>query len=232
MLEVVTMSRVLAIFSLLVTLPFVVGTSPARAGASDAQKEVDKATATVEKFTADPNLSSLRKYAAQAKGMLVVPTMVKGGFIFGGSAGGGVLLARGDDDAGWSYPAFYAMGSVTFGLQIGGEVSEIVLLVLTEKGLQSLLKSSAKLGGDASVAVGPVGAGAKAQTSDILAYSRSKGLYGGVNVEGAVLDVQDDWNRDYYSAKVSPADILIDRKVSNDGAEALRAAVAKVGKGE
>jgi lipid-binding SYLF domain-containing protein len=226
------MNRVLAVFSLLLVLPLVAGTAPAWADAAEAQETVEKATATIEKFTADPNLSGFREYAAKSKGMLVVPTMVKAGFIFGGSVGGGVLLARGEGDAGWSYPAFYGLGSVTFGLQIGGEVSEIVLLVMTEKGLDSLLRSSAKLGGDISVAVGPVGAGAKAQTSDILAYSLAKGLYGGINVEGAVLDVQDERNRDYYGAKVRPVEILIERKVKSEGAEALRAAVAKVGKDE
>lgn len=226
------MFRALALLSLLMTVPLMAGTTPALADAAEAQETVDKATATIVSFTVDPNLSGFRKYAAKSRAMLVIPTMVKAGFIFGASGGAGVLLARGDDDSGWSNPAFYAMGSVTFGLQIGAEVSQIVLLVMSEKGLKSLLKSSAKLGGDIGVAVGPVGAGAKAQTSDILAYSVSKGLYGGINVEGAILDVQDDSNRDYYGTKVSPADILIDRKVSNDGAEALRAAVAKVGKAE
>lgn len=230
MLEVLKMFRALALRSLLMAVPLIAGTAPALADASEAQETVDKATKTIVNFTVDPNLSGFRKYAAKSRAMLVIPTMVKAGFIFGASGGAGVLLARGEDGDGWSNPAFYAMGSVTFGLQIGAEVSQIVLLVMSEKGLKSLLKSSAKLGGDIGVAVGPVGAGAKAQTSDILAYSVSKGLYGGINVEGAVLDVQDDSNRDYYGAKVSPADILIDRKVSNDGAEALRAAVAKVAK--
>ena len=226
------MFRALALLSLLVAVPLIAGGAPALADAAEAQETVDKATKTIVAFTVDPNLSGFRSYAAKSKGMLVIPAMVKAGFIFGASGGSGVLLARGKGDSGWSNPAFYALGSVTFGLQIGAEVSQIVLLIMSEKGLKSLLKSSAKLGADIGVAVGPVGAGAKAQTSDILAYSVSKGLYGGINVEGAVLDVQDDSNRDYYGKKVSPADILIERKVSNDGAEALRAAVAKVGKAE
>jgi lipid-binding SYLF domain-containing protein len=227
MLEVSMMFRALALLSFLIAIPLVA--APALADAKEAQETVDKATAALVSFTVDPGLSGFREYAAKAKGMLIIPALVKAGFIFGASGGGGVLVARGEGDAGWSNPAFYGMGSVTFGLQIGAEVSEIVLLVMTEKGLKSFLQSSAKLGADIGVAVGPVGAGAKAQTSDILAYSRSKGLYGGINVEGAVLDVQEDSNRDYYGAKASPADILIERKVSNDGAEALRAAAAKVG---
>ena len=162
--------------------------------ASEQQKLVDGTTKTATNFAADPNPSSFREYARDAEAMLIVPTMVKAGFIFGGSAGSGVLSARGETGGTWSAPAFYAMGSATFGLRIGGEISEIILLVMSKKGLDTLLSSSIKLGGDVSVAAGPVGQGAKAQTADILAYSRSKGLYGGLNVEGAVIDVNEEYN--------------------------------------
>jgi lipid-binding SYLF domain-containing protein len=199
---------------------------------AEAQDIVDKAAQSVGTFATDPNMSTFRDYAGRAKGLLVVPTMVKGGFLLGGSGGSGVLLARRDKGKAWSHPAFYTLGSVTFGLQIGGEVSELVLLVMTERGMRSLLQSSAKLGGDVSVAAGPVGAGAKAATADILAFSRTKGLYGGINVEGAILDVRDDWNGAYYGAKPLPDDILIKRTVDNDGAGALRKAVAKAAAGK
>ncbi len=121
------------------------------------------------------------------------------------------------------------MGSVTFGLQIGGDVSEIVLLVMSKKGLDSLLSSSIKLGGDVSVAAGPVGQSAKAQTADILAYSRPKGLYGGINVEGAVIDVNEEYNDAYYKAGARPLEIMIEGKYKNDGANDLRKALAKIG---
>ncbi len=212
----------------LASLLLLLAAAPAYAGAKEAQESVDKATKTIEEFASQPNMTTFRDYASRAKGMLIVPTMVKAGFIFGGSAGGGVLLARGEDaEAGWSDPAFYAMGSFTFGLQIGGEVSQIILLVMTDKGLDSFLSTSAKLGGDVSIAAGPVGGGAKAQIFDILAFALSKGLYGGINLEGAVVDVQGDWNRDYYGPEATPKGILIERKFKNDGTAALRAAVAK-----
>ncbi len=197
--------------------------------ASDQQELVDAATKTVSNFAVDPNLESFREYARDAEAMLIVPTMVKGGFIFGGSAGSGTLSARGKKGKSWSHPAFYAMGSVTFGLQIGGEVSEIILLVMSKKGLDSLLSSSIKLGGDVSVAAGPVGQGAKAQTADILAYSRTKGLYGGINVEGAVIDVNEEYNDAYYKAGARPLEIMIEGKYKNDGANDLRKALAKIG---
>lgn len=215
----------------LVPMLLLVGITLARAESVEAQGIVDKAKATVNNLAADPNLPAFRTYAARAKGMLIVPTMVKGGFIIGASGGSGVLIGR-DEKLGWSYPAFYTLGSVTFGLQIGGEVSEIALLVMTQSGMDSLLASSAKLGGDVSIAAGPVGAGAKAQTTDILAFSRTKGLYGGINLEGAIIDVRDDWNRDYYGKEVRPTDIMVKRSVSNAAADDLRAAVAKAGKGQ
>lgn len=198
---------------------------------AEAQDIVDKAAQSVGTFATDPNMSTFRDYAGRAKGLLVVPTMVKGGFLLGGSGGSGVLLARRDKGKAWSHPAFYTLGSVTFGLQIGGEVSELVLLVMTERGMRSLLQSSAKLGGDVSVAAGPVGVGAKAATADILAFSRTKGLYGGINVEGAILDVRDDWNGAYYDGKVTPEDILINRAHGRKAANALRKAVAEAAGG-
>jgi len=199
----------------------------ARASADTAQGIVDAAAKTVAIIAGDPNLPAFRTYAADAKGLLIVPTMVKGGFILGASGGHGALLARNADGKSWSQPAFYTLGSVTFGLQIGGEVSEIVLLVMSDKGMDSLLSSSVKLGGDLSIAAGPVGAGAKAQIADILAFSRTKGLYGGINLEGAILEVRDDWNRDYYGQPVRPLDILVKRSVTNKGSAGLRQASAE-----
>jgi lipid-binding SYLF domain-containing protein len=142
-----------------------------------------------------------------------------------------VLLARDDTTKTWSGPAFYTIGSVSFGLQIGGEASEVVLLAMTERGVSAMLGSTVKLGADASVAVGPVGAGASAATAalsaDILAFSRAKGLYGGISVDGAVIAVRSDWNRAYYGKDVEPADILVRRTVSTPHAAGLIAAVTK-----
>lgn len=208
------------------------GTASARASAEEAQGIVDAAAETVTAIAGDPNLPAFETYAADAKGMLIVPRMLKAGFIVGASGGSGVLLTRDANGESWSQPAFYTLGSVTLGLQIGGELSEIVLLVMSEKGMDSLLSSSVKLGGDVSIAAGPVGAGAKAQIADIVAFSRTKGLYGGINLEGAILEVRDDWNRDYYGADVRPTDILIQGSVANDDTAALRRAVAEAAAGD
>jgi lipid-binding SYLF domain-containing protein len=171
------------------------------------QDLVDRATASAKRFGADPDMTWFQENLNEAEGVLIIPTSIKGGLIIGGSGGSGVMLAR-NPVFGWSYPAFYTMGSITFGLQIGGEV---------------------KLGADVSVAAGPVGAGAKAQTADVLAYSRTKGgLYGGLNLEGAVIATREDWNRAYYGEDVRAVDILITGNVSNPAADALRDTVARI----
>lgn len=201
--------------------------TPAWADASKAQVTVDRAKATVTAFAADSKMEWLTGNISNAKAIMVLPSSLQGGFIFGGSGGNGVLLARGSWVDGWSYPAFYTMGSVSFGLQIGGQVSEIVLMIMTDRGIDRLLTSTFKLGGDVSVAAGPVGAQAKAQTVDVLAFARTKGLYGGINIEGAVIKIRNGWNEAYYQTPgVRPRDILVSRSVSNPGANELRRSLA------
>ena len=128
----------------------------------------------------------------------------------------------------WSHPAFYGQGTGSFGFQIGADTSEIALLVMTEKGRDALLTTDVKLGGDISVAAGPVGAGAKAATADVLSFARTKGIYGGVALEGMVIGPQHKMNKSYYSAEVSPLDILVKQAVTNPGADKLVATVSQV----
>jgi len=195
---------------------------------SDLQGLVDKANASAERFAADPDMTWFRENLDSAQGVLIIPTMIKGGYIIGGSGGSGVMLAR-RPELEWSYPAFYTMGSVTLGLQIGGEVSEIVLVVMSKAGRDAMLTNEFKLGGDVSVAAGPVGAGAKAQTADVLAFSRTKGgLYGGLNIEGAVIATREGWNRTYYGSDVRAIDILVSGTARNPAADALRQTVADI----
>ena len=197
------------------------------------QQIVDDASTAFGNLVADPNLSWFRDNLKNAKGVMIVPQLVKGGFFLGGSGGSGVVLAQDGARDGWSDPAFYTIGSVSFGLQFGGEVSEVAFLVMTEKGMDSMLETSFKLGGDVSIAAGPVGAGARAATADILAFSRSKGLFGGISLEGSIIGPQNEWNGAYYDTPgVQPIDILINDKVSNPGADPLRQAVAKAAAGD
>ncbi len=215
----------LTYFSLLIF--FLTSTAQADESLTKAQGLVDAAEKSVEAFTIDPEMKWFRENMANAKGVFIVPQLVKGGFIFGGSGGSGVLLSKGDGNI-WSDPAFYTMGSGTLGLQIGVEVSEIILMVMTDKGIDALLTSSFKLGGDVSIAAGPIGAGAKAQTADIFAFSRTKGIYGGINIEGAVIKTRNSWNNAYYNEVTSPRKILIEGSATNPHADDLRTAVANL----
>jgi len=201
----------------------------AQADMAERQATIDKATATLNEFIADPEKTWFREHINDANGIFLVPTLVKAGFIIGGSGGSGVLLGRDRASGTWSYPVFYTMGSVSFGLQIGGEVSGILMLVMTRNGMDALLSTDVKLGTDASIAVGPVGTGVAAHTADILLFSRDKGLFGGLTVEGSVVKPRDSWNSEYYGKSVSASDIIVRRNVSNPGAESLRQTVTKIG---
>ena len=224
-MKVLSQKFVLSLFTFVLFI--FISTSHLYATTATAEALVDAATESVNTFTIDPDMEWFRDNMSKAKGVLIVPSLVKGGFIFGGSGGSGVLLIKGDGNI-WSDPAFYTMGSGTIGLQLGVEVSEIILMIMTDKGVDALLTSSFKLGGDVSIAAGPIGAGAKAQTADILAFSRTKGIYGGVNIEGAVLKIRNDWNQDYYGSNTSPRTILIEGTVTNSHADNLRNAVANL----
>ena len=197
-----------------------------KASAAKQQGLVDGARSTIEAFSGDHQLTWVRDNMKDAKAVLIIPEQVKGGLMIGGSGGSGVALARTADGT-WSYPAFFTMGSITFGFQAGGQVSEIVLMAMTPKGADALKGDSFKLGGDVSVAAGPVGAGAKGQLADVVAFSRAKGLYGGLNVEGAMIKSRAEWNHTYYGKTVSMAEIL-DGKASNPHADGLRSALDKI----
>ncbi|MGE0408512.1 MAG: lipid-binding SYLF domain-containing protein [Amphiplicatus sp.] len=201
--------------------------APARAETKreKAEELVAKAAETTAYFTRDDAFEPMWELADSAKAMVVVPRSLRGAFMFGGSGGNAVMIAR-NDDGSWSQPTFFTVGSFSFGLQIGGEQSEILLLVMTQRGMEHLLSTTVKLGGDVSIAAGPIGGGAKAQTTDILAFSRSRGLYGGISLEGAVMKTRNDWNEAYYGANFSTADIIYRQKAYNPASAPLQNAVA------
>jgi len=185
---------------------------------------VNDSADTVAYFAADTAFEPLHNLANDAKAMVIIPESIRAGFIIGGSAGDATLIARKNDGT-WSQPTFLTIGSLSFGFQAGGEASEIILLVMTQRGLENLLSTSVKLGADISIAAGPVGAGAKAQTTDILAFSRSRGLYGGVSLEGAVLKSRRNFNTAYYNAKVPTGEIIFGNEHYNPTSARLQNAV-------
>jgi SH3 domain-containing YSC84-like protein 1 len=190
---------------------------------------VDQASTTLSNFMRDPEMKWLQQNIGRAKAVLISPEIVKAGFIIGGSGGRGVLVAK--NGGKWVGPAFYTLATASVGFQAGIAASEMVTLVMTDKGMNSLMASSFKFGGDASVAAGPVGAGAKSDvTADLIAFSRSKGVYGGLNLDGTVVSSNTDWDKAYYGKAVLPPDILMKNAASNKGADKLLAEVTRVAK--
>jgi len=209
--------------------------TPAWADGLDEQQLVEKAKHTVESFMDDPNLAWFQDHVKEAKALLIIPQQLKAAFFFGADGGSGVLIARDKQTGEWGEPAFYILGGISFGFQFGGEASEVIILAMTTGAVEKLYSSSFKLGGDASVAAGPYGAGVEGATSanlnaDFLSFSRSKGAYAGVSLEGSIIYANDASNEAYYGKKVRPVDILVTKTAKNEHSAALRQSVMKATK--
>jgi len=198
--------------------------------ASPQQELVEKAALTADKMINDPGLPSLRATMKQAKAVLIVPSLIKGSFILGAEGGSGVLLARNAQGT-WSDPAFYTLGAGSIGLQAGVQDSEVILVIVTQKGLNAILDKPFKLGADGSVAVGPIGgAGVSAGTTaglgaDIYSFASTRGVFAGLSLDGTALVKRDEWNAAYYGKGATPKGILIERRFSNQAADKLRRAL-------
>lgn len=196
---------------------------------SGEQALVEKARATVEKLLEDKDQTNLRFWMKRARAVLIVPNMLQAAFLFGARGGSGVLLTR-DGNGVWSYPAFYSIGGGSFGPQIGIQGSEVVFVFTSDQGLKAVLDVPINLSATAAVAVGPAGAGISGGTTtnlstDILSFSRTQGLYGGMSFDGSVTIPRNDWNRAYYGRDAASQDIVLNRLVANRGADALRNAL-------
>ena len=165
---------------------------------ADPQAHIVASEATLSNFLRDPDMDWLQRNFGRAKAVIITPEIVKAGFIFGGSGGRALVVARDPKSGKWVGPAFYAMATASVGFQAGISVAEGVTLVMTDKGFNSLLATSFKIGGDASVAAGPVGAGARSDiVADLITFNRAKGVYGGLNLDGTVVTASDDWNASF-----------------------------------
>ena len=199
--------------------------------ATVSQDVVARATAAVDRFRTLPGLAAYWRFVEDAQGVVVLPRVVKAGFLGAAEGGNGVMLARGADGA-WSAPAFYTLGGASFGLQVGIQSTEVLLILRTEKAVRAFLEHQAKLGADAGLTVGMLGGGLEASTTtnlgaDVLAFANAVvGAFGGVALEGAVLVRRKDLNEAYYGAGATPQAIIIDRSLENPAADALRAALA------
>ncbi|XOF32745.1 MAG: lipid-binding SYLF domain-containing protein [Candidatus Electrothrix sp. YB6] len=203
---------------------------PPSQDALNAEELIKKSDAVLQSFLAAPNMERFRNNINKASGVFIVPQMLRGKFLIGRSGGAGLLLARDPDTGTWRHPAFYTLDSVSTGLQIGADASEIILLVMTEKGMKAMLSPEFNITGqDVSVAAGSVGDEHSRPSADILAFTRSmKGIFGGVFLAGAVITPRPQWNKAYYGKPVTVQDILMQHAAGSRRADLLRSRLRDV----
>lgn len=194
----------------------------------DVTERLQMATGVLSQMASAPDKGIPEEVLDSAKCIAVVPHLVKGGFIFGGKHGRGVATCRTAD--GWSAPAFISVGGGSAGLQIGVEGVDLIMLIMNDKGMQQLLSSKFQISGEGSAAAGPVGRHASAGTdwkmdTQMLTYSRSKGVFAGLTLEGAVVQQDSDSTTSVYGHDVSFQSVLQGKVATPDVAKAFMKAV-------
>lgn len=218
---------------LLMSLIGLVGTFAwAGSAREDSVDRMERSVGVLHAVMSTPDKGIPEEVLSGAKCILVVPDLIKGGFVFGGKHGRGVATCRTSE--GWSAPAFVSVGGGSWGLQIGIEDVDLVMLVMNDRGLQHLLSSKFELTGEGSVAAGPVGRHASAGTdwkmnTEVLTYSRSKGVFAGLTLEGAVVEQDNDSTRAIYGKHMSFRNILSGKATTPRSADAFLQAVADAG---
>lgn len=184
---------------------------------SEAQETVAKSVASIERINNDQNfVDHFSDELARARGVLVIPSFYKGAFFIGGNYGNGVLSIR-DDSGAWSSPAFYRMAGGSLGFQIGGQEAQILFMIMTDKGLDAVLKDQFKVGASIGVSFITAGANMEAATTsnmnaDIIAFAIASGAFGGGAIEGSAITPLENWNHAFYGPNASPKAILFDRR--------------------
>jgi len=218
---------------LLMSVMGLVGTYAfAGSGREDSVARLQSSVEVLHAIMATPDKGIPEEVLSGAKCIVVVPNLIKGGFVFGGKHGRGVATCRTAD--GWSAPAFVSVGGGSWGLQIGVEDVDLVMLVMNDRGLQHLLSSKFELTGEGSVAAGPVGRHASAGTdwkmnTEVLTYSRSKGIFAGLTLEGAVVEQDNDSTHAIYGHHMMFRSILSGKVTTPASADAFIRAVSEAG---
>jgi lipid-binding SYLF domain-containing protein len=197
---------------------------------SKAADRVQTAADVLDEIQAAPDKGIPQEVLGSAECVAVVPSMLKGGFIFGAKYGRGLASCR--TPKGWSAPAFFTVTGGSFGLQIGGQAVDLVMLIMNKDGMKHLLSSEFELGADASVAAGPVGRHAEGNTdwkmrAEVLTYSRARGLFAGVTLNGAQIKQDKDSTREFYGRMVPFRTSLVGEIDPPAGANAFLATLAK-----
>jgi len=223
---------VLAVIALAILFPLGLAPGPARAQ-GDAQTLVDRATLAVQEMMTQTVSQDPRIMLQRSRAVMICPRVFKAGFIIGGSGGDCVLLARAGNGT-WSYPAFYTIGSGSFGFQFGIEDNQLLMLIMTERGLNAVLDSQIKLGANAGIAIATIGAGVQGSTTaavgaDIVAFAASRGLFGGVALEGSVMSTDTQGDQQYYGQSFAARQLVKQMMGGNPGADPLRDVLTRYG---
>jgi len=190
---------------------------PTRAASEKEERErARKAAVAFQEIMGSPDRGIPQDLLDRAECVAVFPSVKKAGFVVGGQYGKGLISCRRAEGS-WGSPAFFTIGGGSFGLQIGGQVVDLVLLIMNKSGVDGLLQDKFEIGAGAAAAAGPVGRNAHASTdilmkAQILSYSRSRGLFAGLELKGAVITQDKDANRDIYGQEISARDIIVDGK--------------------
>jgi lipid-binding SYLF domain-containing protein len=190
------------------------GLLPGLLSAAEAPERLQAAADSLKEVMGVPDKSIPQDLLSRAQCIVIVPGLKKGAFIFGAKYGRGFVSCRREGGVGWSAPGSIRVEGGSFGFQIGGSETDVFMLVMNKKGMDRLLSTKFTLGGDASVAAGPVGRSAQAETdaaltAEILTWSRQRGLFAGVSLSGATLREDSDWNQDLYGKKLTNRDIIV-----------------------
>lgn len=198
--------------------------TPALAG-PDEQAAVDHALGTLQDLRRDKEFGNARDLLRTARAVMIAPRIFKAGFFFGGEGGTALLLVRGSH--GWSNPAFYTIGSATFGLQIGAQESEMILFIRSERALEAVMRDRFKVGANAGISVVTLGSNVQGATTanggaDIVAWASSSGAYAGLTLDGSLIEPRHNADASFYGRPVSTSDIVLRHSVSNPTASGLR----------
>ncbi len=205
--------------------------APACAG-SDQQADVDHALGTLQDLHNDKAFGNARELMRSARAVMIAPRIFKAGFFFGGEGGTALLMVRGSH--GWSDPAFYTIGSASFGLQIGAKESEMILIIRSDRALKAVMRDKFKFGADAGLTLATLGSDVQAATTanvgaDIIVWASSSGAYAGLTLDGSVLAPQPGADASFYGRPATVGDIVLRHRVSAPGAEGLRRALNNLG---
>ena len=200
---------------------------------SEQQELVDRATLAAQDMLNQHDGTDAQYVLRRARAVLICPQIFRAGFLLGGQGGSCVLVAR-DGAGSWSAPAFYGMGGASIGFQAGVQDAQVMLLIMTDRGLKAIMDNQFKLGADATATFIDLGGGIEGATTaalsaDIVGFTRARGLYAGISLSGSLLASKSDWNQAYYGRPMAAQQIVITMEATNSAADPLRQILIRYG---